>query len=1163
MAPGGLPIPHSGEVARAKGHEMRRTLGGRAARALLAIGLTGLAVGIHPVPAAAAPTLTDPPTRLYWLTDSPVPLPFSDSAPGTFDPAEDDPISGQSRAIVVATAADDAACNPTDGNNWSFTGCVTVHVEGVTHGELAIPVDTDLNDPGDPEAILAGGSILQSSTNGDGTGNDLRFTGSRTEVNASLQEMTYTADAGYQFDGTNEEELRTTVTDADGTVGPVTTQIRVHPVNDFPTLTVPAGPINVAVDGTVDEPVVEPAINDLGTTSMDDVDIDDAPEFDGRALLVMFSTCGEFSLRGSLPLVDDIEQALVNLGFDQDAAAALVALLPPEVTAQTFGTGNALDPHSAIAAIGTWDDEINYALGQITFDAPAQDDDCDLWTIVSDLGDTGLPLSYEGDPPTGFEIPAFGVAFDKVTYIVGNGAPDITVSMPETLSVPEGDPAMIPLSASAEVPEQLDFSVSAADGTAAEATDYDDPPAMATIAGATNGTTITAPTTQDTEDEDPDETFTVTADLSGMPDDVVVGNLTTEVTIVDDDDPVDNAPPDVTVEKSLGQADPTSTSPVSFTITFTEPVSGFTLGDVELGASTVGGVLTPSLSGGPTVYTVTAEGMTTAGDVVASVPAGVAADAAGNLNTASTSMDNVVEWQGVVDDDDPTVTLEQGSLQPDPTSISPIVFDIEFSEGVTGFVATDVDLSASTAGGMLGRTVTNGGDLDPATYTLYVDGMTTSGDVVASIPAGGAEDGAGNLAAASTSTDDTVAWEVEAPTVTIDQGATQGDPTSVAPIVFDVEFSEAVTGFDATDVDLSTSTVGGTLTPTVTDAGDADAATYTVSVTGMTTSGVVRAGIGADAAIDTAFNGNAASTSTDDQVTWAQAANLVPLVTIDQAAAQQDPTSIAPIAFEVQFTEVVTGFTAADVDLTGSTAGGTLAATVSGSGSAFIVEVTGMTGDGDVVATVPAGGAADADGGLNTASTSTDNRVTWSQPDVTDTEPPSLTVEQADDQSDPTGSSSIHFVAAFSEPVDGFDAEDIDLDGSTTGGPLVATVTNRDKAIGTTFDIYVTGMQSTGDVVVSVPSGAAVDAAGNVSSASTSADNVVRWLLTYDPYAPYDPYDPGSYSYDPGTYDPGTAYGDGLARTGGPLASLVVIGLGAIAVGTGLALSGRRRSAAS
>lgn len=109
-----------------------------------------------------------------------------------------------------------------------------------------------------------------------------------------------------------------------------------------------------------------------------------------------------------------------------------------------------------------------------------------------------------------------------------------------------------------------------------------------------------------------------------------------------------------------------------------------------------------------------------------------------------------------------------------------------------------------------------------------------------------------------------------------------------------------------------------------------------------------------------------------------------PSVTINQTSGQADPTGTGPILFTAVFSQPVTGFTGGDVDL-GGTAGGTLAASVTevapNDGTAYSVSVTGMTTGGSVTADVPAGAATDDDYSTNTASTSTDNTVSW-QPDA-------------------------------------------------------------------------------------------------------------------------------------------------------------------------------------
>jgi LPXTG-motif cell wall-anchored protein len=330
-----------------------------------------------------------------------------------------------------------------------------------------------------------------------------------------------------------------------------------------------------------------------------------------------------------------------------------------------------------------------------------------------------------------------------------------------------------------------------------------------------------------------------------------------------------------------------------------------------------------------------------------------------------------------------TVTINQGAGQSDPTSTSPIVFDVVFSRIIVlPFDSSDVDLSGSTAGGTLVASVTGQG----TTYTVTVTGMTTSGVVVATIPEGAADDENGRPTPPSTSLDNTVAWVgPPAPTVTINEASGQDDPTSTEPIAFDVAFSEPVTGFDAADVDLGTSSVGGTLTAEVTGSG----ASYAVSVSGMTTSGDVIATIPAGAAQSGSAVDSLASTSIDNTVTWNQP--VPPSVTVNQAAGQDDPTSSSPIAFDVVFSEPVTGFDDSDVDLSASTVGGTLAATVTGSGDTYTVSVdvpapNALSGwrrvaapsVGDVVVTLPAGAATSIATGLpSLASTALDNTVTW------------------------------------------------------------------------------------------------------------------------------------------------------------------------------------------
>ena len=123
-----------------------------------------------------------------------------------------------------------------------------------------------------------------------------------------------------------------------------------------------------------------------------------------------------------------------------------------------------------------------------------------------------------------------------------------------------------------------------------------------------------------------------------------------------------------------------------------------------------------------------------------------------------------------------------------------------------------------------------------------------------------------------------------------------------------------------------------------------------------------------------AIGGEANADPTPASFTWT-IDTLAPAVTIDQASGQADPSSDSPIHFGVVFAEPVTGFANGDVSLSG-TAGATTAL-VTGSGTTYDVAVSGMTGGGTVIASIPADAAVDAVGNGNTASTSSDNTVTY------------------------------------------------------------------------------------------------------------------------------------------------------------------------------------------
>lgn len=142
---------------------------------------------------------------------------------------------------------------------------------------------------------------------------------------------------------------------------------------------------------------------------------------------------------------------------------------------------------------------------------------------------------------------------------------------------------------------------------------------------------------------------TVTAEIPVGLVQSLTGNANDASTSSDNEVTYDITSPDVTVEQAAGQADPTSTSPINFTATFSEPInsSTFTPADVVLdgaaGADTV--LITETAPNDGTTFNLKVSGMKAYGNVIASISADVIKDKAENLNNASASEDNSVVFK--------------------------------------------------------------------------------------------------------------------------------------------------------------------------------------------------------------------------------------------------------------------------------------------------------------------------------------------------------------------------------------------------------------------------------------------------------------------------------------------------------------------------------------
>ena len=185
-----------------------------------------------------------------------------------------------------------------------------------------------------------------------------------------------------------------------------------------------------------------------------------------------------------------------------------------------------------------------------------------------------------------------------------------------------------------------------------------------------------------------------------------------------------------------GVPDAANETPFDVTITFTEPVAGFDVDEIAPTSEMYTATLTrqdPTTVSGEEYAKIYILHVvpTSEGTWAFSVPAGVAQDESSNWNTAS------AEYSVKFDFTSPTV--ESIDTPPDPQN-GVFVVTIMFDESVKGFTAEEIELSGR-AGVDATVTIMGSGAVYEATITP-TGGV--EGDIIIQVPAGTAQDAAGN-----------------------------------------------------------------------------------------------------------------------------------------------------------------------------------------------------------------------------------------------------------------------------------------------------------------------------------------------------------------------------------------------------------------------------------
>ncbi len=367
--------------------------------------------------------------------------------------------------------------------------------------------------------------------------------------------------------------------------------------------------------------------------------------------------------------------------------------------------------------------------------------------------------------------------------------------------------------------------------------------------------------------------------IASLPSNIVLdieGNGNLPSTSKDNQMVFDATAPGVTIALAAGQPALMNVDTASFTVTFSEGVTGFgdNLADITVSGPVVPGFSVTEISS--TTYRVDLTGMTTDGAYSVQIPAAVASDAAGNANTGSSGVVSVTR-----DTIAPLATISTDGSQQNPTNTTPVNFGLSFSETIQGNWTANMS-NAGTAGPVTWAFTTS--DTDLRIFTIEATNMTGQGTILPALDPTGLTDQAGNPLTVDV-TAAPVTYDSQPPTVGI-SSIRVGPTTDLTPIPVNVTFSEAVSGFAAGGVTVKNGIMGGFTVISATD--------YSFQVT-ITGSGSPLVEIAANGAADAAGNGNLAAPPFTCVVSGADGSD----VTIDGSTYVLVPRSTLPDATTV------------------------------------------------------------------------------------------------------------------------------------------------------------------------------------------------------------------------------------------------------------------------
>ncbi len=415
----------------------------------------------------------------------------------------------------------------------------------------------------------------------------------------------------------------------------------------------------------------------------------------------------------------------------------------------------------------------------------------------------------------------------------------------------------------------------------------------------------------------------------------------------------DCTPPTATINQAVGQADPIAGPTINYTVVFSEAINpgSFTASDITLSGTSTGAIVgTPTTSDNVTWNVpVTA---TNGGTVIANMAAGAVTDANG---LASTSAATFTDNQITIDNAPLTVTVNQKAGQADPTAANSMFYTVVFSKPIDASTFGVSDITLGTSPSSPAASVTTFTQLNTTTWEFEVKNMANGTTVTAAIGASKVKDLSGNNNTTSTSTDNSVMYQVPPPNV-VPQVTNDTTPTLTGQCGANHNLQVVLSG-PATHTYTPVCDGAGNWTLTVPSGDSLPDGSYNI-VVNDTTSGPL-------------------SNPVANQTGALVIDSVVPTVTINQKAGQADPTDSNSASFTIVFSKPVNAASFISGDLTVGGTTGTVTTLTQLTTTTWEAIITGMTSGDVATLSLAANKVTDTAGNNNTASTSTDNSVKY------------------------------------------------------------------------------------------------------------------------------------------------------------------------------------------